>query len=198
MEMEEVQPTAALSGQIVQLDGLDGQLIERIRHEVLTAPAPWKAEYGEFQSRGWWTTSLMNTSGDAAEVRITDGVARPTALLEHMPATAGLLAGLGLSYMWVRLEPNVFLWQHRDYDELDRVERHRLRTNSSAASSAHSRRCGCPGHIRPGAGMGPDRSIRPRHGLCVGGHCRCSASTMRVRLPLKRLVQYGSWGRRCA
>ncbi|MFI0214500.1 aspartyl/asparaginyl beta-hydroxylase domain-containing protein [Streptomyces lydicus] len=137
--MEEAQPTAALSGQVAQLDRLDGQLIERMRHEALTAPAPWKAEYGEFQSGGWWTTSLMNASGEAADVRIADGTARPTALLEHMPATAGLLAELGLSYMWVRLarlEANAFLWEHRDYDELDQVERHRLHvplhTNSSA------------------------------------------------------------------
>ncbi|MEU8785955.1 aspartyl/asparaginyl beta-hydroxylase domain-containing protein [Streptomyces sp. NPDC048637] len=137
--MDEAQPTAALSGQIAQLDRLDGQLIERMRHEALTAPAPWKAEYGEFQSGGWWTTSLMNASGEAADVKIGDCTARPTALLEHMPATAGLLAELGLSYMWVRLarlEANAFLWEHRDYDELDQVERHRLHiplhTNSSA------------------------------------------------------------------
>ncbi|MFD7894078.1 aspartyl/asparaginyl beta-hydroxylase domain-containing protein [Streptomyces sp. NPDC059568] len=137
--MEEAQPLNALSGQIAQLDRLDGQLIERMRHEALTAPAPWKAEYGEFQSGGWWTTSLMNASGEAGDVRITDGTARPTALLGHMPATAGLLADLGLSYMWVRLarlEANAFLWEHRDYDELDQVERHRLHiplhTNSSA------------------------------------------------------------------
>ncbi|MEU5158862.1 aspartyl/asparaginyl beta-hydroxylase domain-containing protein [Streptomyces sp. NPDC020875] len=137
--MEDAQPTAALSGQIVRLDRLDGSLIERMRHEALTVPAPWKAEYGDFQSGGWWTTSLMNASGDAADVRIADGAARPTALLEHMPATAGLLTELGLNYMWVRLarlEPNAFLWEHRDYDELDQVERHRLHiplhTNSSA------------------------------------------------------------------
>ncbi|MBB1257437.1 aspartyl/asparaginyl beta-hydroxylase domain-containing protein [Streptomyces alkaliterrae] len=137
--MEDAQPTAALSGQIVQLEKLDGQLIERMRHEALTAPAPWKAEYGEFQSGGWWTTSLMNASGEAGDVRIGDCTARPTALLGHMPATAGLLAELGLNYMWVRLarlEANAFLWEHRDYDELDQVERHRLHiplhTNSSA------------------------------------------------------------------
>ncbi|MGJ5899038.1 aspartyl beta-hydroxylase [Streptomyces sp. V2] len=137
--MEHRRPDAALSGQLAQLRMLDGALVERMRHEALTAPASWKAEYGEFQSGGWWTTSLMNASGDAADVRITDGTARPTTLLEHMPATAGLLSGLGLNYMWVRLarlEPNAFLWEHRDYNELDQVERHRLHvplhTNSSA------------------------------------------------------------------
>ncbi|WP_024756043.1 aspartyl/asparaginyl beta-hydroxylase domain-containing protein [Streptomyces exfoliatus] len=137
--MKEVRTSPALSGQIAQLDRLDDGLIERIRHEVLTAQAPWKAAYGEYQSGGWWTTSLMNTSGDAGDVRITDGTARPTDLLESMPATAGLLSQLGLKYMWVRLarlEPAAFLWEHRDYGELDEVERHRLHiplhTNSSA------------------------------------------------------------------
>ncbi|WP_225843045.1 aspartyl/asparaginyl beta-hydroxylase domain-containing protein [Streptomyces albus] len=129
----------ALSGQVVELDRLDGQAVERMRHEALTAPGPWKAEYGEFQSGGWWTTSLMNTSGLAEDVRIADGTARPTAVLEHMPTIASVLSGLGLSYMWVRLarlEANAFLWEHRDYEELDQIERHRLHiplhTNPSA------------------------------------------------------------------
>ncbi|WP_431980305.1 aspartyl/asparaginyl beta-hydroxylase domain-containing protein [Streptomyces qinglanensis] len=147
------QPTAALSGQVAEMDRLDGQLIERMRHEALTAPAPWKAEYGEFQSGGWWTTSLMNTSGQAEDVRITDGTARPTAVLEHMPATASLLAGLGLSYMWVRLarlEANAFLWEHRDYDELDQVERHRLHIPLHTNSSAFLVTGGCKVHMSGG------------------------------------------------
>jgi hypothetical protein len=72
-------------------------------------------------------------------VTIGDCAARPTGLLGKMPATAAFLADLGLNFMWVRLarlEGNAFLWEHRDYDELDQVERHRLHiplhTNSSA------------------------------------------------------------------
>ncbi|MFD9353580.1 aspartyl/asparaginyl beta-hydroxylase domain-containing protein [Streptomyces sp. NPDC060031] len=129
----------ALAGQIAQLDAVDLAQLERIRHEALTAHAPWKAEYGAYQSGGWWTTSLMNASGDAADVKIGDCAAKPTDLLTQMPATAALLAELGLNYMWVRLarlEPNAFLWEHRDYDELDQIERHRLHiplhTNTSA------------------------------------------------------------------
>ncbi|GAA1942974.1 aspartyl/asparaginyl beta-hydroxylase domain-containing protein [Kitasatospora viridis] len=129
----------ALAGQIAQLDAVDSAQLERMRHEALTAPAPWRAEYSAYQSGGWWTTSLMNASGDAADVTIGDCSARPTDLLAQMPATTAFLAGLGLNYMWVRLarlEGNAFLWEHRDYDELDQVERHRLHvplhTNSSA------------------------------------------------------------------
>ncbi|MEV4615071.1 aspartyl/asparaginyl beta-hydroxylase domain-containing protein [Kitasatospora sp. NPDC049258] len=128
-----------LAGQIAQLDAVDPAQLERIRHEALTARAPWKAEYSAYQSGGWWTTSLMNASGDAGDVTIGDCTAQPTALLGQMPATAALLTELGLNYMWVRLarlEANAFLWEHRDYDELDQVERHRLHiplhTNSSA------------------------------------------------------------------
>lgn len=137
-----MEPTHSLTGlaeQIAHLDRLDPVRVERLRHEALTAPAPWKADYSAYQSGGWWTTSLMNASGDAADVTIGDCTAKPTDLLEQMPATAELLAELGLSYMWVRLarlEPNAFLWEHRDYDELAETERHRLHiplhTNSSA------------------------------------------------------------------
>ncbi|MCX4554436.1 aspartyl/asparaginyl beta-hydroxylase domain-containing protein (plasmid) [Streptomyces sp. NBC_01387] len=137
--MVDTRSIPAQAGQIAQLDRLDLLRIERLRHEALTVPAQWTAEYGAYQSGGWWTTSLMNASGNAADVRIGDCTARPTALLESMPATAELLAELGLSYMWVRLarlEANAFLWEHRDYDELDQIERHRLHiplhTNSSA------------------------------------------------------------------
>ncbi|MBT2456809.1 aspartyl beta-hydroxylase, partial [Streptomyces sp. ISL-86] len=61
-----------LAGQIAQLDSIDSAQLERMRHEALTAPAPWKAEYSAYQSGGWWTTSLMNASGDAADVTIGD------------------------------------------------------------------------------------------------------------------------------
>jgi hypothetical protein len=137
--MEDSRLLAALAGQIAHLEQIDKARVEQLRHEALTAPVPWTAEYGLYQSGGWWTASLMNATGNAADVTIHDCAAKPTELLEHMPATAELLAGLGLSYMWVRLarlEANAFLWEHRDYRELRQVRRHRLhlplRTNSSA------------------------------------------------------------------
>jgi Aspartyl/Asparaginyl beta-hydroxylase len=97
--MDEDQSVTAIGRQIAELAAVDDARIERMRHEALTAPARWKAEYGDYQSGGWWTTSLMNATGDASDVRIGDCTAKPTRLLEHMPATAELLAELGLSYM---------------------------------------------------------------------------------------------------
>lgn len=111
--MEDYRPLKAVTGQIAEPGALDAARTERLRHEALTARGPWKAEYGDYQSGGWWTTSLMNASGGAGDVKIGDCTARPTELLQQMPATAELLAELGLSYMWVRLarlEANETSW----------------------------------------------------------------------------------------
>lgn len=126
--------------QVARLDRLDSVLLGRLRHEALTVPSEWVAEYGRYQSGGWWTLSLLNNSGIPTDVTIKDCDPVETTLLRRMPATRKFLSSLGLRYMWVRLArlgPNSFLWEHRDYDELTGSERHRLHvpllTNSSAA-----------------------------------------------------------------
>ncbi|WP_330251446.1 aspartyl/asparaginyl beta-hydroxylase domain-containing protein [Nocardia sp. NBC_00565] len=128
--------------QIACLERIDTHLLERLRHEAVTVPqeGEWVAEYAQYQSGGWSTLSLLNDSGEPADVKIKDCAPVETALLQRMPVTRKFLSSLGLRYMWVRLarlEPNSFLWEHRDYDELDELERHRLHvplmTNSSAA-----------------------------------------------------------------
>ncbi|MGL4745947.1 MAG: aspartyl/asparaginyl beta-hydroxylase domain-containing protein [Dermatophilaceae bacterium] len=133
-------PGSALLQQVARLDRLDVGLLERLRHEVLTVPSGWVAEYGQYQSGGWWTLSLLNDSGQPTDVTIKDCDPVETTLLKQMPATREFLSSLGLRYMWVRLArlgPSSFLWEHRDYDELGEAERHRLHvplvTNSSAA-----------------------------------------------------------------
>ncbi|MEU0678086.1 aspartyl/asparaginyl beta-hydroxylase domain-containing protein [Streptomyces sp. NPDC006172] len=110
-----------------------------MRAEALGARTPGVVAYGEYQSGGWWTTSLLNHSGGPHDVVIGDGRPQPTSLLEEMPATARFLAGLGLNCMYVRrarLEPHSYLWEHRDYAELRDTGRHRLHiplvTNPSA------------------------------------------------------------------
>lgn len=130
----------ALLQQIARLDRLDPGLLERLRHEALTVPCEWVAEYGQYQSGGWWTLSLLNDTGIPTDVTIKDCDPVETTLVQRMPATRKFLSSLGLRYMWVRLArlgPNSFLWEHRDYDELSESERHRLHvplvTNSSAA-----------------------------------------------------------------
>ncbi|MEU4205962.1 hypothetical protein AB0B79_38655 [Streptomyces sp. NPDC039022] len=105
----------------------------------------------------------MNPSGNAAHVRIADGTAKPTTVLEHMSA-AELLAELDLSCVWVRLarpEANALLWEHRDH-------RTRPRRAVPAAHPAAPRLFGLPGHRRlqgPHAGradLAADAGLRPR------------------------------------
>ena len=126
-------------GQIARVGEVDRRILERVRHEVVTARTPWVEDYSPYQSGGWWTASLLNASGAGDDVTISDCEPRPTGLLEGMPATKQLLASLQLSYMWVRiarLSPNSFLWEHRDYADLDSRSRVRLHiplvTNPSA------------------------------------------------------------------
>ncbi|GAA3633766.1 hypothetical protein GCM10022223_60120 [Kineosporia mesophila] len=129
----------ALLEQVGRLRSVDTDLLERLRHEVMTIPRGWQTEYGQYQSGGWATLSLMNSTGDPQDVMIRDCDPVETTLLQQMPFLRSLLRGLGLRYMWVRLArlgANSFLWEHRDYADLKGVERHRLHlplvTNSSA------------------------------------------------------------------
>ncbi|MEV6325987.1 aspartyl/asparaginyl beta-hydroxylase domain-containing protein [Nocardia sp. NPDC051787] len=132
----------AMLGQIACLQTIDASVMERLRHEALTIANGqlWVDEYSQYQSGGWSTLSLLNDSGSPGDVRIRDCTPVETSLLQQMPVTRNLLSSLGLQFMWVRLArlgTNSFLWEHRDYDELNDFERQRLHiplmTNSSAA-----------------------------------------------------------------
>ncbi|MEU6131884.1 aspartyl/asparaginyl beta-hydroxylase domain-containing protein [Saccharopolyspora sp. NPDC047091] len=131
---------AALTRQVGRIGDLDPSLLQRASREGVSVPDEWGLEYGEYQSGGWLTLSLYNESGDPNDLTIRDCEPQETTLLKRMPATRELLRSFGLSYMWVRiarLSSNSFLWEHRDYEELSDVERHRLhiplRTNRSSA-----------------------------------------------------------------
>lgn len=143
----------ALLQQVARLDQLAPDLLERLRHEALTVPGEWVAEYGQYQSGGWWTLSLLNDTGIPTDVTIKDCDPVETTLLQRMPATRKFLSSLGLRYMWVRLArlgPNSFLWEHRDYDELSESERHRLHVPLVTNSSAVLVTGGAKVHLRAG------------------------------------------------
>jgi len=114
--------------QISYLRSIDATLLAKMRGEILSESLDWQEEYSEYQSGGWHTISLMNKSGDARDVLITDTIGEPTEVLKKLPATLEFLNLLGLSYMWVRLanmKPGACLWEHVDYAEL--TDRPRLR-----------------------------------------------------------------------
>ncbi|WP_146088946.1 aspartyl/asparaginyl beta-hydroxylase domain-containing protein [Nocardia cyriacigeorgica] len=145
----------ALLDQVSCVRQIDPRVFELLRHEALTVPAEdtWVTEYSQFQSGGWWTLSLLNKSGDPADVKISDCDPVETTLLREMPMTRKFLTELGLRYMWARiarLGSNSFLWEHRDYDELDRSERYRLHIPLTSNSSAALVTGGAQIHLAPG------------------------------------------------
>lgn len=158
---------ADLRDQVARLADLDESVVEQMRGEALGASTRGIVAYGEYQSGGWWTASLMNHSGDPHDVVIGDGRPRPTTLLEEMPVTGAFLAGLGLDYMYVRLarlEPNSYLWEHRDYTELRATGRHRLHIPLVTNSSAVLVTAGARVHLAAGAlwRLTPTQA----HGVC--------------------------------
>ncbi|MET8170470.1 aspartyl/asparaginyl beta-hydroxylase domain-containing protein [Streptomyces sp. NPDC005329] len=153
--------------QVARLADLEESAVEQMRAEALGAPTRGVVAYGEYQSGGWWTTSLMNHSGDPHDVVIGDGRPRPTSLLEEMPVTARFLAGLGLNFMYVRLarlEPHSYLWEHRDYAELWETGRHRLHIPLVTNPSAVLVTAGARVHMAAGAlwRLTPSQA----HGVC--------------------------------
>jgi aspartyl/asparaginyl beta-hydroxylase len=158
---------AALAPQIARLAAVDSECLEQLRREALGVRGNWTAEYGEYQSGGWWTTSLMNESGDPDDVLIRDCEPVATTLLQRMRHTHRFLEGLGLRCMWARLarlNANAFLWEHIDYGELRPAERCRLHvplsTNASAYMTVGSYRI----HLRPGWIWRLEPTYR--HGAC--------------------------------
>ncbi|MCX5106810.1 aspartyl/asparaginyl beta-hydroxylase domain-containing protein [Streptomyces sp. NBC_00439] len=158
---------AEVLNQVARLADLEESAVERMRAEALGAPTRGVVAYGEYQSGGWWTTSLLNHSGDPHDVVIGDGRPRPTSLLEEMPATARFLDSLGLDFMYVRLarlEPHSYLWEHRDYADLWETDRHRLHIPLVTNPSAVLVTAGARVHMAAGAlwRLTPSQA----HGVC--------------------------------
>jgi hypothetical protein len=156
-----------LTPQVGRVAAVDTDAIARARHEALTIVDHWVTEYGDYQSGGWSTASLLNDSGNPEDVLIRDCRPAPTSLLLRMPQTQLLLDSLGLQFMWARLgrlESNSYLWEHRDYAELAATDRYRLHIPLWTNSSAYLVMGGCRVHLGAGSiwRLVPTHS----HGVC--------------------------------
>jgi hypothetical protein len=115
--------------QLSRVAMIDSSMLQRLQQEVLTIAESWTRVYTDYHSGGWWTLSLLNNTGNPRDAMIEDCVPIETTLLHKMPITKTFLRSLGLKYMWVRLaklEPNSFMWEHCDYQDLSQVQRFRL------------------------------------------------------------------------
>lgn len=180
-----------LGEQVSRMRRLDEPLLNRVREEVLSRPAGWVADSGEYQSGGWWSLALLNSTGKADDVEIRDCTPTATDLLRRMPATGELIASLGLRFQsarLARLDPGAFLWEHRDYRRLDSSERYRLHipivTNPEAVLVTGGARI----HLREGHLW----RLAPRHAHGAGNlgevervhlilDCRADAALGRLR-----------------
>jgi hypothetical protein len=140
--------------------------------EISRTDIPYRQHYSEYQSGGWWTCSLLGRSADPTDGAVTD-TGRPVATdaLDKLPVVRGFLEDLGLRYMMVRvarLDPGGAHWEHRDYQDLNRVPRQRihlpLETNPGALIVSGGRRF----HMNSGS----LQTFRPTvaHGACNAGN----------------------------
>jgi hypothetical protein len=118
-----------LTDQVSQILRLEDELLRAMQREVAQLDEQWTNVYSDYHTGGWQTLSLLNSTSDPSDTVIEDCEPVETSLLKKLPGTRALLRGLGFEYMWgrlARLEPNAFMHEHRDYNELKHVPRLRL------------------------------------------------------------------------
>lgn len=138
---------------VSQIAKMDADAIWRCVSEIQRATLPWKEEYKEYQSSGWQTATLMNPTGNHLENAIYDGQACATDLLALLPNTSLLLNSLNLKIMWARvarLKPNSFLWEHIDYQDLNKTPKVRL--HIPLATNSRSEICFAKQNVHLGEG----------------------------------------------
>jgi hypothetical protein len=144
------------------------------------AEIPWTRHYGQYQSGGWWTCTLIGQSSDPRDGCVTD-TSHPqrTEVLRKLPAIDHLLRAMGLRYMIVRLaklDPGGALWEHRDYQDLTRASRHRIHVPLVTNPDAYLVCDGGRFHMSLGSAW----TFRP-----ISAHAACNAGTKaRVHLIL--------------
>lgn len=138
---------------ISQLGKIDAEILTAVVREIQDAGIEYKVSYGEYQSGGWYTTTLYKPADKAANNEITDGHAIPTAIMEKMPITKKLFEELGLEYFAIRIAkavPDAFLWEHRDYIELGEEEKLRLHIPLVTNADANIQFSECSVHMAAG------------------------------------------------
>lgn len=142
-----------LMDHISQIAVIDPKALESIAQEITLANIPYKQSYSEYQSGGWHTAMLYNGSGKAAHNEIAEGQAKPTEVMEQLPATKAFLDKLGLDYFAVRVakaDPDAYLWEHKDYIELGPSNKLRLHLPVASNSKARMQFNNFSVHMAPG------------------------------------------------
>jgi aspartyl/asparaginyl beta-hydroxylase len=144
---EEVNSRNAMIDQVSQIGEIGSDILRSMQEEISSIDIDWTAVYSDYHTGTWLSLSLLSATGEATDTTIRDCEPRETRLLAALPTTREYLNKLGLRYMWarlVRIEPNGFVWEHRDYQDMADIRRVRLHipviTNPSAALVVGGRR----------------------------------------------------------
>lgn len=147
-------------------------VLDDLRREVVATEIPWTQHYGQYQSGGWWTCTLIGQTSDPGDGCVTDTIhPQATDVIRRLPATDHLLRAMGLRYMIVRLaklDPGGALWEHRDYQDLARASRHRIHIPLITNPHAYLVCDGGRFHMNVGSAW----TFRP-----VSAHAACNAGT---------------------
>lgn len=152
---EEEGSTNSMMRQVSQIGEIGEATLRSMQEEISSIDEEWTAVYSDYHTGTWLSLSLMSATGESTDTTISDCEPCETALLAAMPTTRAYLEELGLKYMWARLvkiEPNGFVWEHRDYQDMADIQRVRLHipiiTNRSAGIVVGGRRVHlAAGHI---------------------------------------------------
>lgn len=114
---------------ISQLKQYDATILASLKKEVAVTQINWFESYSDYQSGGWRIAALYNATGEEAYDTPLEEPIKPTPLLERMPQMQAFLEATGLDYFMVRLTqslPNSYLYEHSDYEGLEKHEKLRL------------------------------------------------------------------------
>ena len=114
---------------ISQLKKIDESLLVSLKQELDNTRINWFESYSDYQSGGWYIASLYNSTGEETYDVPEESAIKPTPLLDRMPEMQAFLDSTGLDYMMARLakaSPDSYLYEHRDYEGLDKYKKLRL------------------------------------------------------------------------
>ena len=160
-----------LRNQVAQIVAIEPQILSSLAREAAQINEEWTCEYGEYQSGGWKTIALYNQTRNPMDTVLVDGLGLETSLLDSMPSTRRFLRAMNLRFLAVRLaklEPQAFLWEHKDYVELNSEEKIRLHIPLNTNLKCHLIVDGAAVHMNCGHiwFLNPTQ----RHGACNLGH----------------------------
>lgn len=126
---------------ISKLKKIEPKVLDKVENEIENNVTKWHQPYSDYATGGLNIAVLMSPDGALDNFSWDDCQSpKETALLAMMPSLKELLYSFNLNIMasrLLKLEPDTFLHEHRDYVYLKEVDRYRLHIPVVTNGSAH-------------------------------------------------------------